>query len=39
MGCPEEVSDVVAFPASPRASYMTGANVVIDGGHTRRIQN
>lgn len=31
-GEPEEVARVIAFLASPLASYMTGAAVVIDGG-------
>ena len=31
-GLPEEIGPVVAFLASRRNSYMTGANINVDGG-------
>lgn len=38
MARPEEIADVVTFIASPRASFVTGANVLVDGGATRGLQ-
>lgn len=38
LGEPREIGDVVAFVASPRASFMTGANVLVDGGATTGLQ-
>ena len=36
MGSPEEVARTVVFLASPAASLVTGANLVVDGGFTKR---
>lgn len=37
MGRPEEVGDLACFLASPRAAYITGANIAIDGGARKSI--
>jgi 3-oxoacyl-[acyl-carrier protein] reductase len=34
IGTPEEVAETVAFIASPRAGFMTGSIITIDGGST-----
>ena len=38
MGNGEEVAKAIAFVASPVCRYLTGANLVIDGGFTKRVQ-
>lgn len=37
MGSADEVANVAVFLASPAASWVTGQNVVIDGGFTKRV--
>ncbi len=37
LGTPEEVADVVTFLLSDRAKWITGENVVVDGGYTHRV--
>lgn len=38
MATPEDVARCVAFLASPAAEYVTGTNLIVDGGFTERVQ-
>ncbi|MBV8777542.1 MAG: SDR family oxidoreductase [Alphaproteobacteria bacterium] len=38
MGTPREVANAVVFLASPRASFITGTNLIVDGALTQRVQ-
>ncbi len=37
IGQPRDIADAVAFLASPRAAYVNGDEIVVDGGFTRAI--
>jgi len=38
MGRPDEVANAVAFLASPRASFISGTNLICDGARTQNVQ-
>ena len=38
LGSPEEVANAVVFLASPAATWITGTNLIVDGGYTKRVQ-
>ncbi len=38
MGTPQEIANAVAFISSPAASFISGANLVVDGALTRGVQ-
>lgn len=38
LGTPDDIAPAVLFLASPLARYITGTNIVIDGGYTKRVQ-
>jgi 3-oxoacyl-[acyl-carrier protein] reductase len=38
MATPEEVANAAVFLASPAASFITGVNLIVDGGTSQRVQ-
>lgn len=38
MGTPQEIANATAFLASPAASFVTGANMIVDGGLSQYVQ-
>jgi NAD(P)-dependent dehydrogenase (short-subunit alcohol dehydrogenase family) len=39
MATPEDIANMVVFLASPAAGFVSGANIVVDGSLTRRVQS
>jgi 3-oxoacyl-[acyl-carrier protein] reductase len=39
LGTPKEIARAIVFAASPACGFMVGANLVLDGGLTRRVQH
>ncbi|MFA7098358.1 MAG: SDR family oxidoreductase, partial [Gammaproteobacteria bacterium] len=37
VGIPDDIASLAVFLASPAARFMTGANIVVDGGMTRKM--
>ena len=37
MACPQDIANAVAFLASPRSSFTTGINMIVDGALTDRV--
>jgi NAD(P)-dependent dehydrogenase (short-subunit alcohol dehydrogenase family) len=33
IGTPDEVAELIVWLCSPRASFITGANIAVDGGY------